>query len=196
MTTSNFTDANSYLLHLKSASQQNRFGAEMEELAKKVKANDKTAWSVLYQAMRDVDSGKLFWTLHKELLTGIVKVLSDAGDSQAYRILINYIKSLDRTIPIGIMEYLSDVIPTFEQLDLDEIIELAENKNELKSAMGIMMISKLVLENKFSKEQTQKILQILNEHKNSKYFLEDIIESTVHTIEDHEQGFNMLSAFD
>ncbi len=107
-------------------------------------------WRVA-QVMREADSGRLSWGYHRVLLSGFVYLLSYVGDSKSYRVLINYVKSLDRPIPIGAMELISDLLPTFPELDIKELFAIVNLSDELKSAFGVMALTKLCFENRLQK---------------------------------------------
>ncbi len=157
------------------------------ELMKLASKGDKNTWALIYQLVREADSGRLSWGYHKVILSGLVYVLSYVGDSKSYRILVNYVKSLDRPIPIGALELISDMLPTFPELDMREIFEIAKHTDELKSAFGIMALTKLTLENRLTEEEKAKTKEFLQTYKNHKYYLSDIIETTLEFLseEDH-----------
>lgn len=158
----------------------------LQELMKLAAKSDKNTWALIYQLIREADSGRLSWGYHKTILSGLVYLLSYVGDSKSYRLLMNYIKSLDRPIPIGAMELISDMLPTFPELDMKEIFEIASLSDELKSAFGVMAITKLVLENRLSESEKETAREFLKIYKNQKYYLNDIIESTLEILEEQE----------
>ncbi|EQA45984.1 hypothetical protein LEP1GSC050_3790 [Leptospira broomii serovar Hurstbridge str. 5399] len=182
---------NEYLEFLKKEIENPNFENWLDEIAEKAIAGDKTIWSFLYQAIRDADSGRLSWGFHKKLLSGIFHVLARIGDSQAYRLLINYVKSLDRTIPIGALELISDLVPTFREIDVNEILNIAAHPDSLKSAFGVLALSQLVIENRLPTEKTEETKRFLESYRNDNYFLNDIIERTLEFMEAPDS--NLLS---
>ncbi|MBE7412110.1 MAG: hypothetical protein L6Q54_05755 [Leptospiraceae bacterium] len=167
-----------------------------EEFEKRAKANDKDVWSAIYQIMRDADSGKLIWALHNKLLSGIFYALSHIGDSQAYRIVINYIKSMDRGIPIGAIELVSGLLPSFSDIDVGELLELANSNDEYKSSFGVIALSKLLVENRLTEEEKLKLESILKNYKNTKHYLDDYVEGTLAYLEDSRTGVSFFETSD
>jgi len=158
----NFPESSANLIEFLKQESEGLFSKEIfEELEKQVRANDKTAWSAVYQIMRDADSGKLLWALHNKLLSGIFYILSRVGDSQAYRIVINYIKSMDRGIPIGAIELVSGLLPAFKDIDVNELMGLARGNDDYKSSFGIIALSKLAIENRLKEEEQTELENIL-----------------------------------
>lgn len=188
--------ASECIQYLKKIQETKDFKNALDTLTELALKNDKNTWSVIYQIMRDADSGKLSWALHKEILSGTIYILTQVGDSKSYRLLINYIKSLDRTIPIGALELISDMLPVFSELDPDEIIKIASEKDEVRSAAGVITLSKLVIENKLTPEQRQHIRSFLESYTNHKYYLNDIVESTLQIMEDQEKGYGKITGED
>jgi|JI8StandDraft_1071087.scaffolds.fasta_scaffold17007_3 hypothetical protein len=188
----NTNSANECIVELKKIQETREFKPVLDAMSELAIANDKNTWSVIYQVMRDADSGRLSWALHKEILSGFIYILTEVGDSKSYRLLINYIKSLDRTIPLGAIELISDLLPTFQELDADEIIKIASQKDEIRSAIGIIAISRLIIENRLETEQKKTIVEYLQNYTNSKYYMKDIIESILQIIEDQERGTAIL----
>ncbi|GBF51486.1 hypothetical protein LPTSP4_30240 [Leptospira ryugenii] len=153
--------------------------ARLLDLMKLAEKSDKNTWALIYQLVREADSGRLTWGYHKPILSGLVYLLSYLGDSKSYRILVNYIKSLDRPIPIGALELISDLLPTFPELDVKEIFEIAKNSNELKSAFGVMALCKFTFENRLNDSEKDALKEFLSTYKNYSYYLTDLIESTL-----------------
>ncbi|MCZ8157480.1 MAG: hypothetical protein O9264_15255 [Leptospira sp.] len=149
---------------------------ELMDLAAK---GDKNTWALIYQLVREADSGRLSWGFHKVLLSGLVYILSSVGDSKSYRILVNYVKSLDRPIPVGALELIADMLPTFTELDIREIFEIANHGDEFKSAFGVMALTKLTLENRLTESEKASAKEFLSTYKNEKYYLNDIIDTTL-----------------
>ncbi|MDZ4724999.1 MAG: hypothetical protein SH817_02495 [Leptospira sp.] len=172
---------------LKSEMDSPLWETRLLDLMKLAAKNDKNTWALIYQLVREADSGRLSWGYHKIILSGLVYLLSYVGDSKSYRILVNYVKSLDRPIPIGALELISDMLPTFPELDMKEIFEIAKNSDELKSAFGVMALTKLALESRLSEEEKSQTREFLSTYKNHKYYLQDIIETTLEFLseEDH-----------
>ncbi|MCE9499524.1 MAG: hypothetical protein K8R21_03335 [Leptospira sp.] len=185
---------NEYVEYLKKAADAGKLRRPMVELLKKAKSGDKLVWSVIYQLMRDADSGRISWALHNDLLSGIIFLLSEVGDNQSYRILISYIKALHREIPIGALELISGLVPAFSNVDIGELFEMASGTNELKSAFGIMAISSLVIENKLSAKEQEKLLKILDGYKNFKYYLNDQVDLIRTHIEEMKSGDSAFSS--
>lgn len=177
---------------LKKVQETKDFKPALDSLTELALKNDKNTWSVIYQIMRDLDSGKLSWALHKEILAGAIYILTQVGDSKSYRLLINYIKNLDRTIPVGALDLISDILPTFQEMDAGEILEIASQRNEIRSGIGIIALSKLVIENRLTDEQRSKVKEFLKGYTNHKYYLNDIIESTLQIMEDQEKGTALI----
>jgi hypothetical protein len=167
-----------------------------EEFFVKAKSGDKNTWSLLYQIMRDADSGKLGWALHRDILASTVSLLTRIGDSQSYRLLINYIKTMDRTVPVGALELISDLLPTFEELDPEEILKIASQKDDIRSAIGLIVLSKLVIENRLDEKERARLKILLQDYKNHKYYLSDIVESTLQFLEAQEKGSGLLESED
>jgi len=172
---------------LKSEMDSPLWETRLLDLMKLAAKNDKNTWALIYQLVREADSGRLSWGYHKIILSGLVYLLSYVGDSKSYRILVNYVKSLDRPIPIGALELISDMLPTFPELDMKEIFDIAKNSDELKSAFGVMALTKLALESRLSEEEKSQTREFLSTYKNHKYYLQDIIETTLEFLseEDH-----------
>ncbi|AKH78098.1 hypothetical protein [Leptospira interrogans] len=170
------------------------FDEWLSELADKAIENDKFVWSFLYQVMRDVDSGRLSWGYHKRLLSGVVQILSRVGDSRAYRVIINYVKSLDRQIPIGALELISDLLPSFSEVDLDEILKIATHQDSLKSAFGILAILQLIVQGKLPTEKVEETKLFLKNYKNYVYYLDSAIEQSLDYLEAQEEP-NLLTFF-
>ena len=172
---------------LKSEMDSPLWETRLLDLMKLAAKNDKNTWALIYQLVREADSGRLSWGYHKIILSGLVYLLSYVGDSKSYRILVNYVKSLDRPIPIGALELISDMLPTFPELDMKEIFDIARNSDELKSAFGVMALTKLALESRLSEEEKSQTREFLSTYKNYKYYLQDIIETTLEFLseEDH-----------
>jgi len=173
---------------LKKIQDTKDFKPALDKLTELALQNDKNTWSVIYQIMRDADSGKLSWALHKEILSGTIYILTQVSDSKSYRLLINYIKSLDRTIPVGALELIADILPTFTEMDPDEIITIASQKDDIRSAVGVIALSRLVIENKLSDEQRKTIRDYFHSYTNSKYYLTDVVESTLQIMDDQDKG--------
>ncbi|MCC5815045.1 MAG: hypothetical protein JJT78_09835 [Leptospira sp.] len=184
----NTNSANECIIELKKIQETKDFKTTLDELTALAIENDKNTWALIYQLMRDADSGKLSWALHKEILSGTIYILTQVGDSKSYRLLINYIKSLDRTIPVGALELISEILPTFTELDSDEIIKIASQKDDIRSAIGIIALSKLVIENRLSPEQRTHIQDFFQSYTNTKYYLNDVLESTLQIMEDQDAG--------
>ncbi|TGM87391.1 hypothetical protein EHQ99_02530 [Leptospira bouyouniensis] len=165
------------------------------DLMKLAANNDKNVWAMIYQIIREADSGRLSWGYHKVLLSGMVYLLAYVGDSKSYRVLVNYVKSLDRTIPIGAMELISDLLPTFPELDIRELFSIASNTDELKSAFGVLALCKLNMENRLSEEEKSNLKTFLTEYKNLKYYLNDTIELTLEQLNETDSS-DMLSELD
>lgn len=165
------------------------------DLMKLAANNDKNVWAMIYQIIREADSGRLSWGYHKVLLSGMVYLLAYVGDSKSYRVLVNYVKSLDRTIPIGAMELISDLLPTFPELDIRELFSIASNTDELKSAFGVLALCKLNMENRLSEEEKSNLKTFLTEYKNLKYYLNDTIELTLEQLNETNSS-DMLSELD
>ncbi|TGK53173.1 hypothetical protein EHQ43_03875 [Leptospira bouyouniensis] len=165
------------------------------DLMKLAANNDKNVWAMIYQIIREADSGRLSWGYHKVLLSGMVYLLAYVGDSKSYRVLVNYVKSLDRTIPIGAMELISDLLPTFPELDIRELFSIASNTDELKSAFGVLALCKLNMENRLSEEEKSSLKTFLTEYKNLKYYLNDTIELTLEQLNETDSS-DMLSELD
>lgn len=158
---------------------------------------DKNVWALIYQLVREADSGRLSWGYHKVILSGMVYILSYVGDSKSYRILMNYVKSLDRTIPIGAIELIADMIATFKELDIEEIFQIANHTDELKSAFGVMALTKLALENRLDEDQKARTREFLTTYKNRKYYLDGIVEMTLEYLEEpKEESADLLSQLD
>lgn len=189
----NTNTANECIAELKKVQETKDFKKVLDELTSLAIENDKNTWAVIYQIMRDADAGRLSWALHKEILSGTIYILTQVGDSKSYRLLINYIKSLDRTIPVGALELISDILPTFTELDADEIIKIASQKDEIRSAIGIIALSKLVIENRLTENQRNEIKEFFQNYKNSKYYLNDVLESTLQIMEDQDSGGGTMS---
>ncbi|TGN17206.1 hypothetical protein EHS15_18130 [Leptospira idonii] len=149
------------------------------DLMKLAAKGEKNTWALVYQLVREADSGRLSWGFHKAILSGLVYLLSYVGDSKSYRILMNYVKSLDRAIPIGAMELISDMLPTFPELDTKELFEIANHSDELKSAFGVMALSKLTLEGRLTEDEKEKVRDFFGSYRNHKYYLVDTIEITL-----------------
>jgi hypothetical protein len=188
----NTASVNECIIELKKIQETKSFDIILSELTESAISNDKNTWSLIYQVMRDADSGRLSWALHKEILSGFISILTKVGDSKSYRLLINYIKNLDRTIPLGAIELISDLLPTFEELDSDEILKIASQKDEIRSAIGIIAISRLLIENKLSEDQKQSISDFLQSYSNSKYYMKDSVESILEMIEDQKKGTSLM----
>ncbi|MDF3820708.1 hypothetical protein P3G55_12395 [Leptospira sp. 96542] len=164
---------------LKSEMDEPYWEERLLQLMKLAADNDKNIWTLIYQIMRDADSGRLSWGYHKKILSGVVYILSYVGDSKSYRVLLNYVKSLDRSIPIGAMELISDLLPTFQELDVKELFTIAISPDELKSAFAVMALSKLMYENRLTEDEKLNFKEFLGTYKNYKYYLDDMIESTL-----------------
>ncbi len=179
---------------LKKEAENPNLDSWLDQLAERAKSADKLVWSFLYQAIREADSGRLSWGFHKRLLSGVFHILSRIGDSQSYRLLVNYVKSLDRTIPIGALELISDLIPTFQEVDVDEILNIAALSDPFKSAFGIYALAQIVLENRLPSDKTEQVQLFLRNYRNPSYFLDDTVETTLEFLEsDHT---NLLSFID
>jgi hypothetical protein len=165
------------------------------DLMKLAANNDKNVWAMIYQIIREADSGRLSWGYHKVLLSGMVYLLAYVGDSKSYRVLVNYVKSLDRTIPIGAMELISDLLPTFAELDIRELFSIAANTDELKSAFGVLALCKLNMENRLSDEEKTNLKSFLSDYQNLKYYLNDTIELTLEQLCETDSS-DMLSELD
>ncbi|XDD46313.1 hypothetical protein AB3N60_16640 [Leptospira sp. WS39.C2] len=165
------------------------------ELMKLAANNDKNIWALIYQIIREADSGRLSWGYHKVLLSGMVYLLSYVGDSKSYRVLLNYVKSLDRTIPIGAMELISDLLPTFAELDIRELFTIASHTDELKSAFGVLALCKLNMENRLTDEEKSNLKNFLLDYKNLKYYLNDTIELTLEQLNESDSS-ELLSELD
>ncbi|TGN11133.1 hypothetical protein [Leptospira ilyithenensis] len=167
------------------------------QLMKSAAEGDKNVWALIYQLVREADSGRLSWGYHKSILSGMVYILSYVGDSKSYRILMNYVKSLDRTVPIGAIELIADMIATFKELDVEEVFQIANHIDELKSAFGVMALTKLALENRLAEEQKVRTREFLSTYKNRKYYLDGIIETTLEYLEEpKEESSDLLSQLD
>lgn len=167
----------------------------LSELADKAIDNDKFVWSFLYQVMRDADSGRLSWGYHKRLLSGAVQILSRVGDSRAYRAIINYVKSLDRQIPIGALELITDLLPSFAEVDSDEILKIAAMQDSLKSAFGVLALFQLIVQDKIPAEKTEEIKTFLKGYKNYAYYLDSAIEQALDHLDARDEP-NLLTFFD
>ena len=165
------------------------------DLMKLAANNDKNVWAMIYQIIREADSGRLSWGYHKVLLSGMVYLLAYVGDSKSYRVLVNYVKSLDRTIPIGAMELISELLPTFAELDIRELFSIAANTDELKSAFGVLALCKLNMENRLSDEEKTNLKSFLSDYQNLKYYLNDTIELTLEQLSETDSS-DMLSELD
>ncbi len=170
------------------------FDEWLSELANKAIENDKFVWSFLYQVMRDADSGRLSWGYHKKLLSGVFQILSRVGDSRAYRVIINYVKSLDRQIPIGALELIADLLPSFAEVDLDEILKIATNQDSLKSAFGILALFQLIVQGKIPLEKTETTKEFLKNYKNYVYYLDSVVEQSLDYLKAQEEP-NLLTFF-
>lgn len=170
------------------------FDEWLSELAEKAIENDKFVWSFLYQVMRDADSGRLSWGYHKRLLSGAVQILSRVGDSRAYRAIINYVKSLDRQIPIGALELITDLLPSFAEVDADEILKIAAHQDSLKSAFGVLALFQLIVQGKIPEEKVEETKTFLKSYKNYVYYLDSVIEQALDYLEAEEEP-DMLSFF-
>ncbi|WP_167882401.1 hypothetical protein [Leptospira sarikeiensis] len=168
---------------LRKESDNPNFDLWLDELAERAKSGDKLIWSFLYQAIREADSGRLSWGFHKRLLSGIFHVLSRIGDSQSYRLFINYVKSLDRTIPIGALELIGDLIPTFKEVDIDEIISISSLNDPFKSAFGIYALAQVVLEDRIPEDKVEQVKAFLRDYHNPSYFLDHMVERTLEFLE-------------
>lgn len=164
---------------LKSETELPIWETRLLDLMKLAAGNDKNTWALIYQVIREADSGRLSWGYHRVLLSGFVYLLSYVGDSKSYRVLINYVKSLDRPIPIGAMELISDLLPTFPELDIKELFAIVNLSDELKSAFGVMALTKLCFENRLTEDEKISLKELLLSYKNNKYYLVDTIESTL-----------------
>lgn len=180
---------------LKSEMDQPIWENRLLELMKLAANNDKNIWAMIYQIIREADSGRLSWGYHKPLLSGIVYLLAYVGDSKSYRVLLNYVKSLDRTIPIGAMELISDLLPTFAELDVRELFSIAKHQDELKSAFGVLALCKLNLENRLTEDEKTNLKTFLSDYRNLKYYLNDTIELTLEQLNETDSG-DMLSELD
>ncbi|AOP35875.1 hypothetical protein A0128_03375 [Leptospira tipperaryensis] len=170
------------------------FDEWLTELADKAIENDKFVWSFLYQVMRDADSGRLSWGYHKRLLSGVVQILSRVGDSRAYRAIINYVKSLDRQIPIGALELITDLLPSFAEVDADEIIKIASLSDPLKSAFGILALFQLIVQDKLPADRVEEAKAFLKGYKNYAYYLESVVEQALDHLETDDS--NILTFFE
>ncbi|EKR63496.1 hypothetical protein LEP1GSC036_4179 [Leptospira weilii str. 2006001853] len=170
------------------------FDEWLSELANKAIENDKFVWSFLYQVMRDADSGRLSWGYHKKLLSGVFQILSRVGDSRAYRVIINYVKSLDHQIPIGALELIADLLPSFAEVDLDEILKIATNQDSLKSAFGILALFQLIVQGKIPLEKTETTKEFLKNYKNYVYYLDSVVEQSLDYLKAQEEP-NLLTFF-
>lgn len=170
------------------------FDEWLTELADKAIENDKFVWSFLYQVMRDADSGRLSWGYHKRLLSGVVQILSRVGDSRAYRAIINYVKSLDRQIPIGALELITDLLPSFKEVDADEILKIAATPDPLKSAFGILALFQLIVQDKLPADRVEETKTFLKGYKNYAYYLESVIEQALDHLENEDS--NILTFFE
>lgn len=188
----NTNSVSEFLQELKKIQETKDFKPTLDRMTELAIANDKNIWSVIYQIMRDADSGKLSWALHKEILSGTLYILTQVGDSKSYRLIINYIKSLDRTIPVGALELISEILPGFQELDAEEIIKIASQKDDIRSAIGIIAISKLIIENRLTKQQRNHLQEFLLSYKNEKYYLKDVVESSLQMMEDQDKGSGIL----
>ncbi|MBM9577801.1 hypothetical protein JWG45_11635 [Leptospira sp. 201903070] len=170
------------------------FDEWLSELADKAIENDKFVWSFLYQVMRDADSGRLSWGYHKRFLSGVVQILSRVGDSRAYRAIINYVKSLDRQIPIGALELITDLLPSFAEVDADEILKIASLSDPLKSAFGILALFQLIVQDKLPADRVEEVKNFLKNYKNYAYYLESVIEQAQDHLEKDDS--NILTFFE
>ncbi|WP_167882293.1 hypothetical protein [Leptospira langatensis] len=164
---------------LRKESDNPNFDSWLDELAERATDGDKLVWSFLYQAIREADTGRLSWGFHKRLLSGVFHMLARIGDSQSYRLLINYVKSLDRTIPIGALELISDLIPTFTEVDMDEIMNIASLSDPFKSAFGIYAIAQIALEGRIPEDKIDQVRSFLQDYRNTSYFLDHTVERTL-----------------
>ncbi|WCL49428.1 hypothetical protein [Leptospira sp. GIMC2001] len=192
----NTATVNECLTELKKIQETKEFKSVIDLMTDLAISNDKNTWSVIYQIMRDADSGRLSWALHKEILSSTISILTKVGDSKSYRLIINYIKTLDKNIPFGAIELISDLLPTFAEMDPEEIIKIASQKDEIRSAIGIIALSKLAIENKLSSEQKVTIRNVFSDNNNQRFYMKDIIESTLHIMEDQEKGASFLQGED
>lgn len=179
---------------LKKESENPNFDSWLDQLTERANSGDKLVWSFLYQAIREADSGRLSWGFHKKLLSGIFHILSRIGDSQSYRLLINYVKSLDRTIPIGALELISELIPVFAEIDVEEILNIAALSDSFKSAFGVYALAQIVLENRLPEDKYEQVKSFLENYKNQNYFLDDTVERTLEFLE--ADRTNLLSFLD
>ncbi|MFB5649075.1 hypothetical protein ACE5IS_00370 [Leptospira wolffii] len=188
-----FSSPGELLDFLRKDSDHPSFDSWLDQLAERASSGDKLVWSFLYQAIREADSGRLSWGFHKKLLSGIFHILSRIGDSQSYRLLVNYVKSLDRTIPIGALELISDLIPVFAEVDVEEILNIAALPDSFKSAFGVYALAQIVLENRLPEEKKEQVRSFLENYRNPNYFLDDTVERTLEYLEtDHTNLLSML----
>ena len=180
---------------LKSEMDQPVWESRLLDLMKLAADGDKNTWAMIYQIIREADSGRLSWGYHKSLLSGMIYLLSYVGDSKSYRVLLNYVKSLDRAIPIGAMELISDLLPTFAELDIRELFTIASNSDELKSAFAVLALCKLNMENRLSDDEKEKLKTFLSTYKNYKYYLTDTIEVTLEQLNETDAS-DMLTELD
>lgn len=172
---------------LKKETESSIWELRLTELMKLAAKGDKNTWTLIYQVMREADAGRLSWGFHRILLSGFVYLLSYVGDSKSYRVLINYVKSLDRPIPIGAMELISDLLPTFGELDTKELFQISKMSDELKSAFGVLALTKLCFESRLTEVEKSDLKEFLLEYKNYKYYLTDTIDSTLEFISEAEE---------
>ncbi|MEM7183371.1 MAG: hypothetical protein AAF518_20845 [Spirochaetota bacterium] len=179
-----------FVKYLKEQSETSFFRYLLEEMVVEAKkASNSITWSVIYQIIRDADSGRMSWGLHKQLLSGVFYILSEVADSKSYRIVISYIKNLDRDIPLGAIKLIASRIPAYKQeVDLNELFSLAASTNDTKSAFGMISLSTLVVENRLDDEDFEKFQNLLNGYKNYKHYIEDYLESIKSYIEESRAG--------
>lgn len=170
------------------------FDEWLGELSEKAISNDKFVWSFLYQVMRDADSGRLSWGYHKRLLSGAVQILSRVGDSRSYRAIINYVKSLDRQIPIGALELITDLLPSFAEVDPDEILKIAATPDPLKSAFGVLALFQLIVQEKLPADRVEETKTFLKSYKNYAYYLDSVVETALDHLESDDS--DILTFFD
>lgn len=182
---------------LKKKSQTSEFKYLIDELIKSARGStNNLTWSVIFQIIREVDAGRLSWGYHKELLCGIFFILGKIGDRKSYRTVIGYAKSLDKSIPLGAIKFLASLLTGFKELDIVEIFELAESRNQIQSAFGVVSLSTLLIENKLDKDQVDRLESILKRYLNSVYFMDNYIESILSHIEAVKDGGLNMSVDD
>lgn len=179
-----------FIKYLKEQQETSFFKYLLDEMIEEARASSgSVTWSVIYQIIRESDSGRMSWGLHKQLLSGVFYILSEVADSKSYRIVISYIKNLDRDIPLGAIKLIAGRIAAYgSEVNIDEIYKLAQSSNDTKSAFGIIAISTLLIENKLDAGQMDEFQKILKGYKNYKHYIQNYIDSIQDYIEESREG--------